>query len=100
MTRYFAHISGAGAVRYGRVPGSIGVREAPDKPMPIGMACCIGWDPACLAADDRRRGPAGMVGDRRSGVPAGRGSTRGSQAAVVMLVAWVRFVLLLLGCSP
>jgi hypothetical protein len=50
MRRYFAHISGAGPVRYGQVPGSIGVLDAPDKPMPIGMAnCCIGWDSAGLA---------------------------------------------------
>jgi hypothetical protein len=49
MSRYFAHISAAGRVRYGQVPGSIGVLDAPDKPMPIGMANCAGWDPARLA---------------------------------------------------
>jgi hypothetical protein len=47
--RYFAHISAPGPVRYGQVPGSIGVLEDLDKPMPIGMACCTGWDPAGLA---------------------------------------------------
>ena len=49
MPRYFAHISGAGPVRYGQIPGSIGVLEDPYKPMPIGMACCTGWNPAGLA---------------------------------------------------
>jgi hypothetical protein len=49
MSRYFDHISGAGPVRYGQVPGSIGVLDSPDHPMPIGMACCIGWDLAGLA---------------------------------------------------
>jgi hypothetical protein len=47
-TRYFAHISGGGPVRYGQVPGSIGVLDSPDA-MPIGMANCTGWDPAGLA---------------------------------------------------
>jgi hypothetical protein len=47
-TRYFAHISAAGPVRYGQVPGSIGVLEDLGKPMPIGMAHCTGWDPAGL----------------------------------------------------
>jgi hypothetical protein len=49
MTRYFAHISAAGPVRYGQVPGSIGVLGALDPPMPIGMANCTGWHPAGLA---------------------------------------------------
>jgi hypothetical protein len=49
MTRYFAHISGAGPVRYGQVPGSIGVLDWPDQPMPIGMANGTGWGPAGLA---------------------------------------------------
>jgi hypothetical protein len=31
---YFANISQRGPVRYRDVPGSIGVLEAPDKPMP------------------------------------------------------------------
>jgi len=48
-TRYFAHISADGPVRYGQVPGSIGVLDAPDKPMPIGIASCIGWDTAGMA---------------------------------------------------
>jgi len=36
MPGYFAHISHNGPIRYGDVPGSIGVLEAHDKPMPIG----------------------------------------------------------------
>ncbi len=38
MTLYFAHISHQGKIRYGDVPGSIGVLEALDKFMPIGEA--------------------------------------------------------------
>jgi hypothetical protein len=38
MIHYFAHISAAGPIRYGQFPFSIGVLEARDKPMPIGMA--------------------------------------------------------------
>jgi hypothetical protein len=49
MSRYFAHINVAVPVRYDQIPGSIGVLEAPDKPMPVGMANCTGWDPAGLA---------------------------------------------------
>ena len=49
MSHYFARISAAGPVRYGKVPGSIGVLEDPGKPMPIGMANCTGRDPAGLA---------------------------------------------------
>jgi hypothetical protein len=48
MSRDFAHVSTAGPVRHGQIPGSIGVLEAPDKPMPVGMADCTGWDPAGL----------------------------------------------------
>jgi hypothetical protein len=33
----------------GQLPGSIGVLDSPDHPMPIGMACCIGWERAGLA---------------------------------------------------
>jgi hypothetical protein len=47
--RYFAHISAAGLVRYGQLPGSIGVLDSPDLLMPIGLANCTGWDPAGLA---------------------------------------------------
>jgi hypothetical protein len=35
---YFTNISASGPVRYGQLPGSIGVLEALDKPMPIGIA--------------------------------------------------------------
>jgi hypothetical protein len=36
-------------LKYGEVPGAIGVLEALDKPMPVGMALCVGWDSAGLA---------------------------------------------------
>jgi hypothetical protein len=49
MTRYFAHISAAGPVRYGQFPFAIGVLESPDKPMPIGMASEIGRTEGGLA---------------------------------------------------
>jgi hypothetical protein len=45
----FTNASSLGPVRYGQLPGSIGVLEALDKPMPIGLAACIGWDSAGLA---------------------------------------------------
>ncbi len=38
MSTYFAHISQKGLIRYGDVPGSIGVLESLDKFMPIGEA--------------------------------------------------------------
>ena len=34
---------GDAAIRYGEVPGTLGVLEAPDNPLPIGMAFPIGW---------------------------------------------------------
>ena len=46
---YFTNASGPGPIRYGQLPGSIGVLDSPDHPMPIGMACCTGWDRAGLA---------------------------------------------------
>ena len=49
MPGYFAHISHNGPIRYGDVPGSIGVLEAHDKPMPIGEASCRGHDENGLA---------------------------------------------------
>jgi hypothetical protein len=49
MSCYFAHITAAGPIRYGQILGSIGVLEAPDQPMPIGMANCAGWNPDGLA---------------------------------------------------
>ena len=45
----FTNSSGPGSVRFGQLPGSIGVLETLDKPMPIVMANCTGWDPARLA---------------------------------------------------
>ena len=47
--RCTAHISVARPIRYGQIPGSIGVLDAPDHPMPIGMANCKGWNPDGLA---------------------------------------------------
>lgn len=41
---FFAHISHKGKIRYGDVPGSIGVLEAPNQFMPIGEAHCLTWD--------------------------------------------------------
>ena len=38
MSRYFAHVTASAPVRYGQFPFAIGVLEAPDKFMPIGMA--------------------------------------------------------------
>jgi hypothetical protein len=35
---YFTNVGVSGPVRYGQLPGSIGVLEAPDQPMPIGIA--------------------------------------------------------------
>ena len=43
MPRYFAHVAQVGAVKYGQLPGPIGVLEASDKFMPIGEARCIAW---------------------------------------------------------
>ena len=45
----FTNASGPGSVGFGQHPGSLGVLETLDKPMPIGMANCTGWDPAGLA---------------------------------------------------
>ena len=49
MPRYFVLISQTGAVKYGQVPGSIGVLEALDQYMPIGEAACRTWDAKGLA---------------------------------------------------
>jgi hypothetical protein len=42
--RYFANIKQRGPMKYCDVPGSIGVLEALDNPMPIGQASCKTWD--------------------------------------------------------
>jgi hypothetical protein len=42
MGRYFAHVSATGPVRDGQYPFAIGVLEAPDQLMPIGMAFEVG----------------------------------------------------------
>jgi hypothetical protein len=46
---YFTNISVGGPVRSGQLPGSIGVLESLDDKMPIGIANCVGRDPAGLA---------------------------------------------------
>jgi hypothetical protein len=48
-TRYYAHISAAGPVRYGQLPGSIGVLDSPDHPMPVGTAFEVGQSEGGLA---------------------------------------------------
>ncbi len=62
MARYFAHISQLGRIRYGDVPGSIGVLEALDKFMPVGEASCRihvegGW-PCGRSGSASRKSPA------------------------------------------
>ena len=60
--RYFAHISQNGPVKYDQVPGSIGVLEAVDKPMPIGEAHCQTWDAKGLAIWTLRIGNEDVAG--------------------------------------
>jgi len=62
MTRYFAHISHQGKIRYGDVPGSIGVLEALDKFMPIGEASCRTHDENGLAVWTLRIGKGEIPG--------------------------------------
>jgi hypothetical protein len=62
MPRYFAHISHDGPIRYGDVPGSIGVLEAHDKPMPIGEASCRAHDENGLAVWTLRIGKQEIPG--------------------------------------
>ncbi len=59
---YYAHVSEKGPVKYGQVPGSIGVLEAPDKPMPIGEAHCLTWDEKGLAVWTLRIGKEEIPG--------------------------------------
>jgi hypothetical protein len=62
LTKYFAHISQTGPIRYGQVPGSIGVLEATDKPMPIGEASCRTYDEHGLAVWTLRIGKEEIPG--------------------------------------
>lgn len=62
MSTYFAHISQKSAIRYGDVPGSIGVLEAPDKFMPIGEASCRTHDENGLAVWTLRIGKEEIPG--------------------------------------
>ena len=62
MTRYFAHISQKGPIRFGDVPGSIGVLDASDQFMPIGEAHCLTWDEKGLAVWTLRIGKQEIAG--------------------------------------
>jgi len=62
MIPYFAHINQKGPVRYGDVPGSIGVLEALDKFMPIGEASCRTHDDKGLAVWTLRIGKQEILG--------------------------------------
>ena len=62
MTRYFAHISQLGSIRYGDVPDSIGVLEVLDKFMPIGEASCRTHDENGLAVWKLRIGEQEIPG--------------------------------------
>ena len=59
---YFAHISQKGPIKYGAVPGSIGVLEASDQFMPIGEAHCSAWDETGLAVWTLRIGKQEIPG--------------------------------------
>ncbi len=59
---YFSHISHQGKIRYGDVPGSIGVLEALDRFMPIGEAYCVTWDENGLAVWTLRIGKQEILG--------------------------------------
>ena len=61
-TLFFAHISDSGPIRYGQIPGLIGVLEALDKPMPIGEAHCTTWDEKGLAVWTLRVGKQEIPG--------------------------------------
>jgi hypothetical protein len=48
--RYFANVGpDRGPLLYGTVPGAIGVLEALDQPMPVGLAVRVGRDTAGCA---------------------------------------------------
>lgn len=49
MPGYFVQITPRGPIRYGQFPYAIGVLEAPDRYMPIGMAFEVGNAPDRLA---------------------------------------------------
>jgi hypothetical protein len=59
---YFVHVSQKGPVKYGQVPGSIGVLEAPDKPMPVGEAHGATWHEKGLAVWTLRIGKREIPG--------------------------------------
>lgn len=59
---YFASISQTGPVKYRQLPGSIGVLESADNPMPIGEATCKTWDERGLAVWTLRIGGQEIAG--------------------------------------
>ncbi len=62
MPQYFAHISHKDKIRYGEVPGSIGILESPDQFMPIGEASCRTHDENGLAVWTLRIGKEEIPG--------------------------------------
>ena len=66
---------GGVAIRYGEVSGVIGVFDAPDTPMPIGMTLqsrADGRGPGAVPAPDRPGGSPGPVGVPHPAIRAGR----------------------------
>ena len=62
LTKFFAHISQTGPIRYVQVPCSIGVLEALDTFMPIGEASCRNYDANELAVWTLRIGKQEIPG--------------------------------------
>jgi len=62
LTKYFTHISQSGPIRYGQVPGSIGVLDVLDTFMPIGEASCRTYDANGLAVWTLRIGKQEIPG--------------------------------------
>ena len=63
---------GGSAIRYGEVPGALGVLESPDNPMPIGIAIRIEW------AEPRTWRCSGSRSTRRISPSGGCAKTDGS----------------------
>src|SRR5262245_13187697 len=98
MRRFFAQISTAGLIGYGRVPGSIGVLDAPRRTMRIGMASCPGWDgdglavsrlavPGSATPDGRVSSPPGATG-RDAFRPRDAGAANPSRGSRGLRVSW------------
>jgi hypothetical protein len=60
--RLFANVSQKGSIRYNDVPGTIGVLEAPNNFMRIGIAQCLTWDEMGLAIWSLRIGKQEVPG--------------------------------------